>query len=137
MSRRYILDTNALSDLVNGRKGIDQRVKDARRTGATIGTCPPILCELFYGIENSRTRDENLRLARIGLNGLKIWPLDQTAAEEYGRLAAELRRRGRAMQIPDIQLSAVAFSLGNCTVVTSDSDLSAIPGLRVENWTTG
>ena len=48
MSRRYILDTNALSDLVNGRKGIDQRVKDARRTGATIGTCPPILCELFF-----------------------------------------------------------------------------------------
>jgi len=41
------------------------------------------------------------------------------------------------MQIPDIQLAAVAFSLGNCTVVTSDSDLSAIPGLRVENWTTG
>jgi len=40
------------------------------------------------------------------------------------------------MQIPDMQLAAVAFAIGNCTVVTTDSDLSAIPGLSVENWAT-
>lgn len=34
----------------------------------------------------------------------------------------------------DIQIAAVAFALGNCTVVTSDSDLAAVPGLSVENW---
>ena len=26
------------------------------------------------------------------------------------------------------------MELGNCTVVTTDSDLSALPGLEVENW---
>jgi len=134
MTPRYVLDTNALGDLINNRRGIHAQVRSARRSGAAVGTCPPILGELFYGIEHSRTRDDNWRLARLGLKGLTIWPFDRAAAETYGKLAADLRRRGRAMQVPDIQLAAVALTLGQCTVVTSDSDLSAIPGLSVENW---
>lgn len=39
------------------------------------------------------------------------------------------------MQQIDIQIAAIALTLGNCTVVTTDSDLSAVPGLPVENWT--
>jgi tRNA(fMet)-specific endonuclease VapC len=38
------------------------------------------------------------------------------------------------MQQIHIMIAAVARSLGNCTVVSDDSDLSAIPGLSVENW---
>jgi tRNA(fMet)-specific endonuclease VapC len=40
------------------------------------------------------------------------------------------------MQRVDIQIAAIAFSLGHCTVVSGDSDLAAIPGLIVENWMT-
>ena len=38
------------------------------------------------------------------------------------------------MQVIDIMLAAIALSLGNCIVVSTDSDLLAIPGLSVENW---
>ena len=34
----------------------------------------------------------------------------------------------------DIQIAAIALSLGNCTVVSKDSDLAEVPGLFVENW---
>jgi hypothetical protein len=33
-----------------------------------------------------------------------------------------------------MQIAGIAFTLGNCTVVTKDSDLAAVPGLTVENW---
>jgi hypothetical protein len=33
-------------------------------------------------------------------------------------------------------VASIAFSLGNCTVVTADTDLAAIPGLTVDNWRT-
>jgi predicted nucleic acid-binding protein len=33
-----------------------------------------------------------------------------------------------------MQIAAVARCLGNCTVVSKDGDLFAIPGLSVENW---
>jgi tRNA(fMet)-specific endonuclease VapC len=39
------------------------------------------------------------------------------------------------MQTVDTMIAAIAFSLGDCTVVSADSDLAAVPGLTVENWT--
>jgi tRNA(fMet)-specific endonuclease VapC len=40
------------------------------------------------------------------------------------------------MQRIDVQIAAIAVSLGNTTVVSADSDLGAVPGLPVENWAT-
>jgi tRNA(fMet)-specific endonuclease VapC len=71
---------------------------------------------------------------RRALSGIVCWPFDRAAAEEYGRLAAELRRIGRPMQTVDVMIAAIALSLGHCTVVSADSDLAAVPGLTVENW---
>ena len=89
---------------------------------------------LYFGIENSATRDRNLQLLLIALGHLIVWPYTNDAAEEYGRLRAELRRIGRPMQQIDIQVAAIALTLGNCTVVTTDTDLAAVPGLLTENW---
>jgi tRNA(fMet)-specific endonuclease VapC len=133
--RKYLLDTNAVSDFVNDRRGVRKRAIETRRRGARVGTCFPALAELFYGIELSATRDANMALARLGVVKLTLWPFDQVAAAEYGRIAAELRRTGRPMQQVDIMVAAIALALGDCTVVTTDSDLSAVPGLRVEDWT--
>ena len=72
----------------------------------------------------------------LALSRLVVWPYTNEAAEQFGRVFAELRRIGRPMRQIDIMVAAIAFSLGNCTVVSKDSDLSAVPGLRVENWAT-
>ena len=129
-----LLDTGMMGDFINHRRGVDDRVREARRRGARIGTCMPVVGELFFGIELSASREENRKRLQRALSRILCWPFDRQAAEEFGRLAAELRRMGRPMQQIDIQIAAVALCLGNCTVVTSDSDLAAVPGLRVENW---
>ncbi|OWK43102.1 type II toxin-antitoxin system VapC family toxin [Fimbriiglobus ruber] len=71
---------------------------------------------------------------QLALPAWKLWPFDEDAAFEYGRLHAELLRLGRPMQVIDIMIAAIALTLGNTTVVTKDSDLAAVPGLTVENW---
>ncbi len=131
---RYLLDTGIMSDFINRRRGVDVKVREARRRGARIGTCLPVVGELFFGIEVSATREANLPLLKRTLSGIVCWPSDRPAAEAYGRLAAELKRLGRPMQQIDIQIAAIALSLGSCTVVSADSDLTAVPGLTVENW---
>ena len=68
------------------------------------------------------------------MKGLTLWPFDRDAAYEYGRIHAALVAKGRPMQSIDIQLAAIALTLGNTIVVTTDGDLSAIDGLAVENW---
>ena len=107
---------------------------DARRSGARIGTCEPVIAELFFGLQFSASREENTARLRRTLLGIRCWPFDRRAAEMFGVVAAELRRSGRPMQTVDIMLAAVALSLGNCVVVTTDSDLLAVPGLVVKNW---
>lgn len=132
--RRYLLDSNAVTSLINCHEPFHQRVRTARQQGGRIGTCEPVVAELCYGLELSASRDQNFIRLRRALSRMACWPLDRRASEEYGRIAAELRRRGRPMQVVDMMLAAIALSLGDCTVVTTDSDLLAVPGLTVENW---
>jgi tRNA(fMet)-specific endonuclease VapC len=131
---RYLLDTNMMGHFIHRSRGVDAQVQSARERGAIIGTCMPVLAELFYGIELSASREINRPRLMRGLDKIRCWPFDRKAAEEYGRIAAELRRTGRPMQQIDIMIAAIALSLGNCTVVSGDSDLAAVPGLTVEHW---
>ena len=134
MSRKYLLDAGPAQDLLFRRRGVPDRVRAARLRGARIGICMPVLGEVVAGIEGSATRNANWAVVRRGLSGLVFWPYTNAAAWEYGRLFAELRRIGRPMQQIDMQIAAIALTLGKCAVVTTDSDLAAVPGLRVENW---
>jgi tRNA(fMet)-specific endonuclease VapC len=132
--KRYLLDTGIAGYFINARHGVRARAQEETRRGNRVGICTPVLGELYFGVENSETRDRNLQLLLIALGTLRVWPFTNEAAELYGRLAAELRRVGRPMQQIDIQIAAIALTLGNCTVVTTDTDLAAVPGLRTENW---
>ncbi len=108
--RRYLLDTNAVSGWINERGSVRAHSRAARQAGCRLGTCIPVVAELYFGAEHSASRDRALNDLRFGLSQFVVWPFGLDAA--------------------------VALTLGNCTVVTSDSDLSAVPGLAVENWAT-
>lgn len=132
--RRYILDSGIASDFVNRRRGVFEQARSAVARGDRIGITTPVLGELWAGIHLSATYERNrLRLER-NLASFTIWPFDAAAAEEYGRLFAELKRMGRPMQQVDIQIAAIARVLGNSSVVSKDSDFLAIPGLDVVDW---
>ncbi len=132
--KRYILDTGVAQDFINYRHSVRERADEERHHGHRIGICVPVPGELWAGIEGSASRERNEARLRHALSRLVIWPYTNEAASEYGRLFAELRRIGRPMQQIDIQIAAIAFSLGKCAVVSADTDLAAVPALNVENW---
>lgn len=134
MRRRYLFDTGIAQDYQAGRRGVRERAIVERRNGHRIGICVPVLGELWSGVECSSSRERNLASLRHALSTLLIWPFTTDAAEEYGRIFSELKRAGRPIQQIDMQIGAIARKLPNCVVVSKDSDLSAIPGLTVENW---
>lgn len=132
--RRYLLDTGAAADYIYRRHGVFQKAKEATALGYRIGICVPILGELWSGVYSSMSRDRNEKRLLQQLHAFVLWPYTEEAAREFGRLFSELRRAGRPMQQIDIQIAAIALTLGNCVVVTKDSDFAAIPGLDHENW---
>lgn len=129
---RYLLGAGIMGDFINRRREVDTRVDAVRRQGGRIVTCLPVVAELFAGVEGSHSRERNRLL--LALSRTPAWPFDRAAAEEFGRLDATLRRIGRLIGKVDLQIAAIGLSMGNTTVVSADTDLTAIPGLTVENW---
>lgn len=134
MIRHYLLDTGIAQDFQADRRGVRAKAKAVRTLGHRVGICVPVLGELWSGVEGSDQRDVNLKQLRHALKKLTIWSYSTAAAAEYGRIYTELKRAGRPMQQIDMQIGAIARTLPNCVVVSKDADLSAIPGISVENW---
>ncbi len=131
---RFLLDSGIATDYINRRSGIYDRARDEVAKGNSIGIGLPVLAEMIAGIERSSSRDRNMKKLLAAMSALRLWPFDEAAAFEYGRLYAELARAGRPIGVIDMMIAAVALTLGNCTVVSADSDFLAVPGLSVENW---
>lgn len=134
MKRHYLLDTGIAQDYQARRRGVRARAIERRMQGDRIGICMPVLGELWSGVECNSSRERNLQSLRQAFSTLVVWPFTAAAAEEYGRIFAELRRVGRRIQQIDMQIGAIARTLPNCVVVSKDADLSVIPGISVENW---
>lgn len=91
---RYSFDTGTAGDYVNHRRGVYERASLEVSKGNSIGVCVPVLGELIDGIEYSQSRDRNWQKLQVALTTWTVWPYEIAAAREYGRLRAELRRRG-------------------------------------------
>ena len=123
-----------MNDYAYRRHGVYARARRMALAGHHLGIGTPVLGELLGGVRASASSERNLRALERNLAHLRFWPFDESAARKYGELWAELRARGRHMQVPDMQIAAIALTLGDCVVVSKDSDLRAVPGLTVEDW---
>lgn len=133
---RFLLDTGSAGGYIHRRRGVYERSRAAIKAGHRIGMGLPVLAELWFGVENSSSRERNADKLRRVLPELIIWPLTEAATEDYGRIAAELKRIGRPIGKMDILIAAIALSLGKTTAVSADTDLTVVPGLTVEDWST-
>jgi tRNA(fMet)-specific endonuclease VapC len=132
--KRFLLDSGIVGDYIERRHGVFERARVEVAKGNPIGLGVPVVAELVAGIERSGSRDRNMQSLKTAMVSLKLWPFDLSAAFEYGRINAELGRLGRPIGIVDMMIAAIAKTLGSCTIVSTDSDFNAVPGLVVENW---
>ncbi len=134
MSRRYLLDTGPAFDFLFKQKGVPDRVREAMRAGARVGIGMPVYGEIAAGLDGSANPDRVWAVATPRQGLLTFWPYEKPAARNFGEIAAYLRRTGQLIQQIDMQVAAIALTLGDCTVVTGDGDYRRVPGLTVENW---
>jgi tRNA(fMet)-specific endonuclease VapC len=132
--KRYLLDTGIAGLYIDRKRGVFERARAEVAKGNRVGIGVPVLAELAYRAEGSPNRERNRQRLHLALASWKLWLVTEEVAFEYGRIAIELRRIGRMIGQNDIMIAAIARTIGNCIVVTMDSDLAAVPGLTVENW---
>jgi tRNA(fMet)-specific endonuclease VapC len=129
---RYLLDTNHAGTLLRDEQApLWRRLASLGRADCT--QCRPVVGELWFMIYNSARIDANRPKLEALLTQFDVWKFDDRCAEEYGRLRAELRRKGRPVPSFDVLIAAIARS-NRLTLVTADAHFSFIDGLATENW---
>ena len=131
----WLLDTNMLVYARNGVAPVVARLDEVWEQGEVV-TSLLVVGELIYGVEKSIRREGNLAALEQQLAMLDgILPLTEAIVRRFGRLKAEMGRRGIIKQDIDLHIAATAIEAG-ATLVTNDGALldNTIPGLTVENW---
>lgn len=134
MSQHYLLDTNIISHIMQGR---DNDLLN-RLTNVAVGQVAMssvTLGELEYGLHR-RGQPSRLRnaLTQVLLR-IDVLPWDKQAAVRYGELCNNLEPKGINLSDFDMMIAAHAASVKS-TLVSRDKAFSQIPTdyLKLEIW---
>ena len=133
-SLQFLLDTDMCIYLLNG----DVRVKDGVAAVGVEAIAVSVLTvgELYFGAYNSSRVEANVTRIRtfLAAPGPCVLPIDNTAAESFGRFKAALRRTGQPIGDLDLLIAGVAVSHGLKIVTNNTAHFERIAGVSVENW---
>ena len=90
--------------------------------------------ELVHGVEKSRAVERNRLALTILLANIEILDFDMKAAEEYGRIRADLEKKGTPIGPLDMMIAGHAKSLGYTVVTNNVGEFKRVEGLQYENW---
>lgn len=90
--------------------------------------------ELVYGVEKSSAVEKNRIALSVMLSNIKIVDFDSKAADEYGKIRADLERKGIPIGPLDMLIAAHARSLGYMIVTNNVREFIRLEGLEVANW---
>ena len=134
MTQRYLLDTNVISHIMQGR---DAKLL-ARLSKLAVGQAAissVTLAEIEYGIQR-RGSPTKLRNARTQVMlHMDVLPWDAAAATCYGELCSSLETQGISLSDFDMMIAAHAVAL-KVTLVSRDKAFAYIPKqrLKLEVW---
>ena len=95
------------------------------------------LAELATGVEKSRDVERNRTALHLFLAPLKVLDFDDHAALAYGKIRADLEKRGMPIGSMDMLIAAHAVS-SRCVLVTNNErEFQRIQDLTIENWVNG
>lgn len=126
-----LLDTNICVALLK------QNALAVRKFNAKAGFCylsTIVVAELYKGVYCSRRRWQNLTVLEQFLSLMPIVEFDSIAAEEFGKIQAELRRIGKPTGEIEAIIGAVARSRQDTLLTNNTRHFMNISGLQLENW---
>jgi tRNA(fMet)-specific endonuclease VapC len=134
----YLLDTDILSNII--RKKPDPSLmsiiaaiprEHQHTTTITIG-------ELAYGAHKSDRPEYFMdKLKKIILPQVIILDFDEESALVYGKVRAELEKKGSSLSEPDLRIASIGIKNNLILVTGNVSHFSRIKDLIVENWLNG
>jgi len=129
---RYLLDTNAVSDLVRHPQG--KVAQHIRKVGeAQICTSIIVAAELRYGAAKKRSPRLSAQLEAV-LGALEVLPFETPSDAAYGLLRTRLEQAGRPIGANDMLIAAQTIALGYTIITDNEKEFARVEGLPHQNW---
>jgi tRNA(fMet)-specific endonuclease VapC len=129
MSGEFLIDTNALIKLMARDPSLRWRIGHDFKCFLSFIS----IGELYAGAHQSTRQAFNLgEIQRICIE-VPVIGWDTEIANEYGRIHAVLRRKGKPIPQNDIWIAATALRHA-MTLITLDKHFAAVDGLSLEIW---
>ena len=129
---RYMLDTNTCIFLMKNRQDVVEKYVANKDDGIAVSAITA--AELHFGVFNSAYPEKNRNNLAAFFTGLAVLDFDDTAALEYGRIRANLRRNGMPIGSLDMLIAAHAKSCDMVLVTNNTREFSRVYGLKLEDW---
>ena len=129
----YMLDTNIVAYAKNNRPEVVYE-RMSRFDPEDLCVSVITLAELEYGVFNSSNPERNQLALTLFLANIEVVPFNDDAAVEYGRIRAELKRKGTPIGANDLMIAAHAKSLGVTLVTSNTREFERVEGLMLEDW---
>ena len=131
---RYMLDTNICIYAIKHkppeviRKFLSHDPSDLCISSITYA-------ELMHGLEKSMAVERNRVAIMMFLSPISILDFDSYAAREYGRIRADLERKGTPIGPMDMLIAAHARAEGLILVTNNTREFERVEELEIEDWT--
>ena len=91
--------------------------------------------ELMHGFGKSQSTEKNRIALALFLSPITILEFGAEAAEEYGRIRADLEKKGTPIGSMDLLIAAHAKAEQLIIVTNNTREFKRVEGLPVEDWT--
>lgn len=127
-----VADTSFLIDLMRNDFGAVRLFEHYEQSEKGLDTTGITALELYKGAYRSSDR-KSLHKVKTILSLFSILPVDEQVYEVYGRVSAEMHRKGTPLGVFDEVIAAIVL----CTdqeIITRDRHFETIPGLKVVSY---
>ncbi len=131
----YLFDTDALSRIIRRNPSISFIKKLASVPPRQQFTTAITVGEMIYGAHKSNRPAYFIsKLNSLVWPNIQILPFDRDSAEIYGKIRAELEKKGTPLTEPDIRIASIALCHKLVLVTGNVKHFSRISRLTIENW---
>ena len=130
---KYMLDTNICIYAIKHKpESVFQKLQEVEPEDVCISSIT--YAELVHGVEKSAAVEKNRLALSLLLANIEILDFDADAAGCYGKIRADLERKGTPIGSLDMMIAGHAQSLGYTVVTNNVKEFSRVNDLKIENW---
>jgi tRNA(fMet)-specific endonuclease VapC len=129
---KYLLDTDTCVFWLRGHPPVREHL--AEIDPQTVAISVVTLAELRYGAAYSARPHDNHQAINAFIFAIPVLDLVPEAADAFGDLKSDLRRKGLLIEDMDLLIAATALAHDLTLVTNNMAHFERIPHLRLENW---